>query len=96
MSEIGERDKLLDAIRTMKTQLEDLRTDRTDKSQSSFSILNETLGQAEQLRLENEDMKRRVKIYEESLTQKRGAVEIDIILKEKNNLELQAEGKKRE
>jgi hypothetical protein len=58
--------------------------------------LNETLGQAEQLRMENEDMKRKIKIYEESLTQKRGAVEIDIILKEKNNLELQAETKKRE
>jgi molecular chaperone GrpE (heat shock protein) len=41
-------------------------------------------------------MKRRIRIYEESLTQKRGAVEIDIILKEKNNLELQAENKRRE
>lgn len=40
--------------------------------------------------MENEEMKRKIRIYEESLTQKRGAVEIDIILKEKNNLELQA------
>ena len=40
-------------------------------------------------------MKKRIKIYEESLTQKRGAVEIDVILKEKNNLELQALAKKR-
>ena len=48
----------------MKGQLEDLRIERSDKSQSSFSILNETLGQAEQLRMENEDMKRRIKIYE--------------------------------
>jgi hypothetical protein len=35
-------------------------------------------------------------MYEESLTQKRGAVEIDEILKEKNNLEIKAETKKRE
>ena len=31
-------------------------------------------------------MKKKIKIYVESLTQKRGAVEIDLILKEKNNL----------
>ena len=74
----------------------DLRAERNDKSQSSFSILNETVGAAEQLRLENEDMKRRIRICEESLTQKRGAVEIDLILKEKNALELQAETKRRE
>jgi hypothetical protein len=35
-------------------------------------------------------------MYEESLTQKRGAVEIDLILKEKNSLEIKAETKKRE
>jgi hypothetical protein len=31
--------------------------------------------------MENEEMKRKIKLYEDSLTQKRGAVEIDIILK---------------
>jgi hypothetical protein len=36
--------------------------------------------------MENEELKRKIKICEESLTQKRGAVEIDLILKEKNNL----------
>ena len=34
-------------------------------------------------------------MYEESLTQKRGAVEIDIILKEKNTLQIKAETKRR-
>lgn len=74
MNEIGERDKLIEAIKTMKSQLEELRAERADKSQSSFSILNETLGTAEQLKMENEEMKRNIRIYEESLTQKRGAV----------------------
>lgn len=46
--------------------------------------------------MENEEMKRKIKLYEDSLTQKRGAVEIDIILKQKNNLEIQAQTKKRE
>ena len=41
-------------------------------------------------------MKRKIKLYEQSLTQKRGAVEIDIILKEKNTLEIKAETKKRQ
>lgn len=86
MGELSEKDKLIEAIKSMKGQLEELRADRGDKSQSSFSILNETLGTGEQLRLENEELKRRIRICEESLTQKRGAVEIDIILKEKNNL----------
>ena len=35
-------------------------------------------------------MKKKIRMYEESLTQKRGAVEIDLILKERNNLEIQA------
>ncbi len=65
----------------MKEQLEDLKVERSDKSQSSFSILNETMNMGEQLKLENEELKKKIKMYEESLTQKRGAVEIDLILK---------------
>jgi hypothetical protein len=42
MSEVGEKEKLIEAIKTMKSQLEELRADKNDKSQSSFSILNET------------------------------------------------------
>jgi hypothetical protein len=44
-------------------------------SQSSFS---ETLGTAGQLKIEKEEMKRKIRIYEESLSQKNGAFEIDI------------------
>ena len=51
MNEIGEKEKLIEAIKTMKNQLEDLRAQKSDKSQSSFSILNETFGTAEQLKL---------------------------------------------
>ena len=80
----------------MKAQLEELRLERSDKSQSSFSIMSETMNTGEQMRMENEEMKRKIKLYEESLTQKRGAVEIDMILKEKNTLEIKAETKKRE
>lgn len=36
--------------------------------------------------MENEELKKKIRMYEESLTQKRGAVEIDNILREKNNL----------
>lgn len=86
MSDIDEKTKLIETIRTMKTQLEELRLEKTDKSQSSFSIMSETLNNGEQIRMENEEMKRKIKLYEESLTQKRGAVEIDMILKEKNTL----------
>jgi hypothetical protein len=35
-----EKDKLIEAIKKMKEQLEDLKVERADKSQSSFSILN--------------------------------------------------------
>ena len=48
--------------------------------------MSETYATSEQVRIENEEMKKKIKLYEESLTQKRGAVEIDLILKEKNNL----------
>ena len=58
--------------------------------------MSETYATSEQVRIENEEMKKKIKLYEESLTQKRGAVEIDLILKEKNNLEIKAETKKRE
>lgn len=57
--------------------------------------MSETMNMNEQMKLENEEMKKKIKIYEESLTQKRGAVEIDMILKEKNTLEIKAETKKR-
>lgn len=40
----------------------------------------------EQLKFENEELKQKIKIYEDSLTLKRGAVEIDNILREKNDL----------
>lgn len=78
----------------MKDQLDELRVNN-DKSQSSFSIMSESALMGDQLKMENEELKKKIKIYEESLTQKRGAVEIDTILREKNNLELQAETKKR-
>jgi hypothetical protein len=96
MQEQAEQEKLSEAIRTMQAQLQQLRLEKNDKSHSSFSILSETYGQQEQLKMENEEMKRKIRLYEESLTQKRGAVEIDIILKERNNLEMQAETKRRE
>lgn len=35
----------------------------------------------DQLKLENEELKKKIRMYEESLTQKRGAVEIDNILR---------------
>ena len=57
-----------------------------EKSQTSFSILSESALVGDQLKLENEELKKKIRIYEESLTQKRGAVEIDNILREKNNL----------
>lgn len=57
----------------MKDQLDDLRNNN-DKSQSSFSIMNETNSIGEQLRLENEELKKKIKMYEDSLTLKRGAV----------------------
>jgi hypothetical protein len=40
MSDLGEKDKLIEAIKTMKGQLEELRAERNDKSQSSFSIMS--------------------------------------------------------
>lgn len=86
MSELAEQNKMVEAIKTLKMQLEELRMERADKSQSSFSIMSDTYTHGEQLRLENEELKRKIKIYEESLTQKRGAVEIDVILKEKGAL----------
>ncbi len=46
MNELGERDKLIEAIKNMKNQLEELRMEKTDKSQSSFSILNDNFGVA--------------------------------------------------
>ena len=95
LSNMAEKDKLIEAINKMKTQLEELKMNN-DKSQTSFSILNETMVTGEQLKLENEELKKRIKMYEDSLTQKRGAVEIDMILREKNTLEIQAESKKRE
>jgi len=42
MSDVSEKDKLIEAIITMKSQLEDLKAEKNDKSQSSFSILSET------------------------------------------------------
>ena len=36
---------------------------------------------SEQVKIENEELKKKIKMYEESLTQTRGAVEIDSILK---------------
>jgi hypothetical protein len=53
MQDLPERDKLTEAIRTMQAQLQELRAEKTDKSSSSFSILGETVGQAEQFKLEN-------------------------------------------
>ena len=79
----------------MKDQLDELRTNN-DKSQSSFSIMNETNSIGEQLRLQNQQLKKKIKMYEDSLTLKRGAVQIDNILREKNDLEIKAETKKRE
>ena len=96
MSDVGEKDKLNEAIRTMKAQLEELKAEKNDKSHSSFSIMSETYNTSEQIKIENEEIKKKIKMYEESLTQKRGAVEIDIILKQKNNLEFQSQNKKRE
>ena len=81
MSDVGEKDKLNEAIRTMKAQLEELKAEKNDKSHSSFSIMSETYNTSEQIKIENEEIKKKIKMYEESLTQKRGAVEIDIILK---------------
>lgn len=94
LQDLNEKDRIIDAIRTMKDQLDELRVNN-DKSQSSFSIMSESALMGDQLKMENEELKKKIKIYEESLTQKRGAVEIDTILREKNNLELQAETKKR-
>jgi hypothetical protein len=48
--------------------------------------LSESALVGDQLKLENEELKKKIRMYEESLTQKRGAVEIDNILREKNNL----------
>lgn len=96
VSESGEKEKTLEGIRVMKQQLEELRAERADKSQTSFSVMSDLNNNAEQLRMENEEMKKKIRMYEESLTQKRGAVEIDMILKEKNSLEIRAETKKRE
>ena len=45
-----------------------------DKSVSSFSIMTESNMQGEQIRLENDELKKKIKIYEDALTQKRGAV----------------------
>jgi len=42
MSDVSEKDKLIEAIITMKSQLEDLKAEKNDKSQSSFSIMSET------------------------------------------------------
>lgn len=48
--------------------------------------MSESVIMSDQLKIENEELKKKIKIYEESLTQKRGAVEIDNILREKNSL----------
>lgn len=69
----------------MKEQLEELRMNN-DKSMSSFSIMTESHLAGEQITIENEELKKKIKMYEDALTQKRGAVEIDTILREKNNL----------
>jgi len=42
MSDVSEKDKLIEAIKTMKSQLEDLKAEKNDKSQSAFSIMSET------------------------------------------------------
>lgn len=78
----------------MKDQLDELKI-ANDKSQTSFSIMTESVMAEEQLKMQNQELKKKIKIYEESLIQKRGAVEIDNILREKNNLQIIAETKKR-
>jgi hypothetical protein len=51
MTDVGEKNKLMEAIKTMKGQLEELRAERNEKSQSSFSIMSEAYGNSEQVRL---------------------------------------------
>jgi hypothetical protein len=45
MGDHWEKDKLVEAIRKMKEQLEELRLEKVDKSQSSFSVMSDTYGQ---------------------------------------------------
>lgn len=47
-----EKDKIIEAIKTMKDQLDELRTGN-DRSQTSFSILSESVVMSEQLKIEN-------------------------------------------
>lgn len=47
-----EKDKIAEAIKTMKEQLDELRTGN-DRSQTSFSILSESAVIGEQLKIEN-------------------------------------------
>ena len=53
MNDVSEKDKMIEAIKTMKAQLEELRLEKADKSQSSFSIMSETYSMAEQIKQEN-------------------------------------------
>ena len=69
----------------MKDQLDGLRANN-NKSQTSFSIMRESNAFEEELIAENDELKKKIKMYEDSLTLKRGAVEIDNILREKNDL----------
>ena len=85
MNDICQKEKYIEAIKNMKAELEMLRGGG-DKSQNSFSMMSETNIMTEQVKAENEELKKKIRMYEESLTQKRGAVEIDNIIKEKNNL----------
>jgi hypothetical protein len=64
MNEISEKEKMIEAIKTMKSQLEDLRIEKADKSQSSFSVMSETYNISEQVKIENEELKKKIKIYE--------------------------------
>jgi len=52
LNDMFEKDKIIEAIKTMKDQLDELRTGN-DRSQTSFSILSESVVMSEQLKIEN-------------------------------------------
>lgn len=53
MNDVSEKEKLVEGIRSMKLKLEELKIEKVEKSQSSFSIMAESQFSVEQIKMEN-------------------------------------------
>ena len=85
---------LKDMIKALKDELEQTREEEKSSISNVSDILN-TSSVGENLKTQNEKMKQTIRDIEEELAQKKGAVELDQMMKEKNELELRVETLKR-